>query len=188
MPSNSGSRAVSGSKPQQTDAPAAKNGPAGGPAGRRRLFWGAASVGLGLVAQLALTAGQPLLGILGLAGAAVLFVANLRPYLLKAPVSRWDRRQAPPQAMETEPDAESPADQPQPPAGTTDLRGRAAYVRHHWRELTLAEIVSGSMPSLPRDGVSDAAVPPPTDAAQANGDPAGDDLGHGSEGPPAGEE
>jgi hypothetical protein len=188
MPSDSGSRTVSGSKPQQTDDPAAKNGPADAPASRRRLFWGAAAVGLGLVAQLALTAGQPLLGIVGLAGAALLFVANMRPYLLEAPASRWDRRPSPPQARETEPDAEFPEEQPRPPAGTTDLRGRAAYVRRHWRALTLAEIFSGSMPPLPRDGISEDSPPLPVDTAGTGGDAASSEPGEGSKDPPAGEE
>lgn len=188
MPSDPDSRAISGTKPQQANGPASKNGPAGDPAGRRRLFWGAAAVGLGLVAQLALTAGQPLLGIVGLAAAAVLFVANMRPYLLEAPASRWDRPQALQTGGELEPDAEHLEDQPQPPAGVTDLRGRVAYVRHHWRELTLAEIVSGTMPSLPRDAAPDPTVPPPPATGPVNGDAAGSEPGDGSEDSPLGEE
>jgi hypothetical protein len=188
MPSDLESKAAPGVKLQHADDPDSTNGPAGTPAGRKRLFWGTAAVGLGLVAQLALTAGQPLLGIVGLASAGVLFVANMRPYLLKAPASRWDRFQAPPQAGETEPHAGPSEAQPQPPAGTTDLRGRVVYVRHNWRELTLAEIVSGTMPSLPRDGVSDAAASPPTAAGPADGDPAGSDPGDSSRDALAGEE
>lgn len=183
MPSNWANNAA-GSKPQQTGDPVSQDGPPDAPAGRRRLSWGVAAVGLGLVAQLALTGGQPLLGILGLATAAVIFVTNMRPYLLEVPASRWDRRPAPPEASEMEQEAEHP----QLPAGTTDLRGRLAYVQHNWRELTIAEIVSGSMPSLPRDAVSEPTTPPPPAADPVEGDPASRDLGDGPEDAPAGEE
>ncbi|MGD9147110.1 MAG: hypothetical protein PVI80_16205, partial [Anaerolineae bacterium] len=148
MPSNRDRKTTPRIKPQGTGGDPASVGSSGSKAPGSRLLWGVVAIGLGLAAQLALTSGQPLLGIVGLILAAVLFAANMRPLLAGPPISRRDRLLAPSQDGEVLPEHAQQEQGPPPPAETADLRGRVAYVRHHWRELTISEIWSGSMPAL----------------------------------------
>lgn len=143
MPSKRDRKATPHTKPQGMGSESAGTA-VSPPAPGSRLFWAVAAIGLGLAAQFVLTGGQPLLGIVGLILAAVVFAANMRPFLAGPPISRRDRLLGPSQDGEVLPEYTPP-----PPAGTADLRGRVAYVRHHWRKLTIAEIWAGSMPALP---------------------------------------
>ena len=168
-------RTISRLKRQRTGDPSSGAEPTSPIARRTALRWAMTAIGLGLAAQFALTAGPPLLGAIGLAAAVVLFVANLRPFLVEPPVKTPDLDVLHPATQEAGGEAGNlprrshiSGDPVRLPGRAADLVGRWQFIMHNWRELTIAEMVSGSFPLLPQEtesrltsaaGTVDAAAP-----------------------------
>ena len=92
------------------------------------------AMALAVASQLAVRDGLALLGLAGYVAAAWLFVTSVR--------SIFDA--APRKAIESE--ESTPAETEAEPAETIDSAGRLSFLRHNWRQVTMAEIFTGDIP------------------------------------------
>ncbi len=116
------------------------------PARESELLPAIMAIALAVVAQLALQDGIILLGVIGYVVAVWLFLLSVR--------GRAEGWQA--AVKTTAPDAESPAI---PNGGLPAGGSRLAYLRRHWRLLTLAEIFQGDIPPARLQGQEPSAPP-----------------------------
>jgi len=139
---------------------------------KKSLMWIGLSLVLAGFAQFAFAQGLVLVAVLDFAVAVWIFVANIRPFLTKTNSEEQDLLESSPVAHETQPVIE-PGTEPAPSQervvpgrnGIGGLPKRWGFVKQYWRELTIFEIVTGSITTLPMDASSSATTAPVRPAA-----------------------